>query len=177
MDYIYSWLFGDEEVTHSDYFLSENHVNYVFRRITTIFAQNGRRARNVNDIRAQMEIWVLKEHDTSVRGDIYETVDFMNNEFINFVVRHNKVTANPMRDKIYGKKMSEYMPEDYRNMDVWSSGQQFTNASHQKTKMRGINNPHIIGAHRRHYDNTDEGIRHYEQQSLVPKRYNMSELL
>ncbi len=173
--------FNNTGFTYTELFLSERNTLIVYKKINTQLREYGRDKITIEDIKAQMENWALNYTDIAVSEDITETVDYMNDNFIKFVTEDleastniDEVRFNPMRDNYFGKKNSDYMPEDYRNMDVWRDNSVFTDVRFQRPAVKGIMNPHVIGAHRRHYDSVDEGLRPHEKGLNRTYGYDMS---
>jgi len=75
---------------------------------------------------------------------------------------HMRLDWNPMRVPRNGKYTSIETPDDIRNIDAWSPNAINVDDRTRRTNtgVKGLNNPYIVGAHKRHYErDITEGFR------------------
>jgi hypothetical protein len=88
---------------------------------------------------------------------------------------HMRVDWNPIRELRAGKLTRMETVEDIKNIDAWSDGAVSIDDKSRRKPMKGINNPYIIGAHRRYYDkDVASGFRTVREIGPTKNRgYNM----
>ena len=67
--------------------------------------------------------------------------------------------------------------DDYRNHDAWKPCEStvFLPPDHRPTVMKGRNNPHITGAHRRHYETDGDGLTRRQLREDI-RGYDMTDV-
>ena len=103
-----------------------------------------------------------------VSRDFLEVIDYHNSKiFHNIVSQYSPLTDSITQIMGGIKPRDQFMPEDYRQLDVWQESPVFVN-SNFKNNNRGLNNPHVIGAHKRHVERAGDGLYNLE---LVNESY------
>lgn len=107
-----------------------------------------------------MKMWYDSRQEFPVNLDPFDNLSELNDTFVKKYVRSVITTDfNPFRDRISGKKISHMSAEDMKNLDLWKEAPMFITPENQKiNSVKGIHNPHIIGAHRRHYDMQEHNL-------------------
>ncbi len=119
-----------------------------------------------------------------------ETIDYYNKEFIKdvhplynkpYIHKIGDLTPdiNVIRAKPFGKKISNMQAEDFKYADVWEEHPVYVDDYNQRRTHgnKGINQPHIVGAHKRHYEmDNSEGLSLHEKGPDRTWGYNNKEL-
>ncbi len=171
LDKVRDYLFGDpDEQTHVDLFLSRSNIDLMYRNFEAVCRRHGMETlcKTRDEIRTEMSVWALTDTDVAVFYSPDLTVDYMNKKFTQ--------TLFDMDPTRIDKNMSNYLADDMKNLDLWTENHTFTDATRQKTKLKGISNPHVVGAHRRHYSRDDGGLRSHEKGPTRTRGYDMSGL-
>lgn len=142
-----------------------------------LYGVNATYNETVGFVRNKVRQFIKREfRDCSSSANQHETLSYYNYQFIKLYAENTKPyihrvgdlvpDENPFKLKPYGKSIDRMNPIDYHVADVWQENPVFMDAynSRQFTGIKGMRNPHIIGAHKRHYyrDNT-EGLRLHEK--------------
>lgn len=143
-----------------------------------------------NHLKSQMRDWTRKRqlNDAAASDNPIETLDYYNKQFIRDMhplYKHDPFNThepdvNVIRDPIYGKKHDQLYTEDIRNLDVWDNNDIYVDdrSTRRTWGNKGLNNPHIIGAHRRHYErDIDEGLQAHEKGPTRTRGYTHTRLL
>lgn len=174
----------DDEQTIDELFIDDDNINHIWSNLNSIYLRYGK-PKITRQTAKQLLIDYAKEHqflDHSVGNNQRETLSYYNKHFTKYTVMpkipYNVPDHNPMIEKINGKLFADFSPEDYGRLDVWQAdpiyADKYNTRKHRGNK--GMNNPHIIGAHKRHYANTDDGLRDHEKGPSRTHGYNMSSI-
>ena len=155
----------------TDEFLHADNITILRGKIGTIYANNGMK-RSMSNIHSRAVTWITI-FETRPMPDNFvnqnEVIDYLNKEFVKFIC--GDIFSNPFRNTINGQLFNSLMPEDYGNLDYWEPNHTF---SVIKQSNKAIHNPHVIGAHRRHYASTAEGLRQHEKGPMRVSGWDMS---
>lgn len=142
-----------------DLFLSKNNLLYLWGTISAWKRNHGTPSVSYEYVESAAVEWSINfkppETESSIAAAIVS--DYYNREFTKSLTQGR---FNPFKSPVNGVYMSDLMPEDYGKLDYWEPNHIF--AVEQPTK-KARGNPHIIGAHRRHYESTEEGLRQHEK--------------
>lgn len=186
---------GEPHLTTDVLFIEEENIKFVARNIHNLKRRHGTTQsaeETLSEVTSRMKQFI-EDHDmsrdSSIIGNQLESLDYFNKYFTRTMdpgrgpylhrVGDMQPDDNPFRAKPFGKKIEHFQVEDYRNADVWEPNHVFQDsyATRQHSGMSGMNNPHIIGAHRRHYDrNNSEGLSIHEKGSDRTWGYDMVDL-
>jgi hypothetical protein len=122
--------------------------------------------------------------DSSVSNNMIETLDYHNKQFtkkymLPLLVQYNFKSDNVFKIKPFGKYIKNYYVDDIRNIDAWEPHTTEQDNYHRRTNTskNGLNNPHIIGAHKRRYEqDISETLRTHEKGVSRISGYNMEDV-
>jgi hypothetical protein len=178
-------------------FLEQDNLNVILRAIYTIHRQHS--GRTTYDhfrlaVTDEIKQWADHHifHDASDGCNALEALEYYNRRFIRTydpsrsdrTHEHILEGGDPQPDvdvmrrrRRGGMTDGELRPEDYGRLDLFNDKQIFASAHSQRRGRgnKGINNPHILGAQRRHYERDNaEGLRLYmDQEGHRPHGYDM----
>lgn len=162
----------DVSLSNDDLFLDPINIQFVTERIVALRKQYGTAKKMpikllTLEVEAQMREWVNLHRlaDSSVSGNQVETLDYYNKDFVKemhplysvgYIPRTGDLTpdVNVMRLKQYGKREEDMYVDDIRNLDVWTEDAVYLDDYNTRKTWgnKGINQPHIVGVHKRTYD-------------------------
>ena len=143
----------------------------------------------VKIIKPDFKKHVKKFDDYSSAGEYLETIEYINRSFINsynvsninmFKETERTSDWNPFKEVRNGKLPRYETVDDIRNIDAWSDNTLMIDGrmSRRGKGVKGLNNPHLVGAHKRHYerDITNELGRSREIGPMVNYGYNQKKI-
>ena len=171
----------------SELFLDSDNIKLVVANISTLQRRYDihHSADLANKIANKMRWYISSSNiESSVSNNILETIDYHNKQFtkkymLSLQVRNNFKSDNVFKIKPFGKYVKNYYADDIRNVDVWEPHAIMQDNYHIRkgTGKKGLNNPHIIGAHKRRYEqDISEALRTHEKGISRISGYDMEDV-
>lgn len=150
----------DDNATNADLFLNPTNIKFLISNMRQLHTRYG--IPNLNLTEQQMHEYINNYDftDESVAGNKLVTLSYYNKKFVDtyhpITISDDNTTpdVNYFKIKPFNKPVSQWHVEDYRCADLWSDqAETYVDKSiKQRTRLRGLNNPHILGSHKRHYE-------------------------
>ena len=179
-------------------FMDEKNVQHIISSMAALTRRYGKRISPSfsSDIRKKMADFAKGINDLSQENRVLEALDFYNKEFVGqnhpLANKHldydePKPLHNPFKEPYVWPSDQEQMGEhmymdEIRNLDLWVDNSTFADANSTRyfrgESRKGLNNPHIRGAHKRHYDREDANDTYFndDYRNPRPSGYDNTEL-
>ena len=153
-----------------DLFLSKDNLLHVWGVLNGWRSNHGTSPISYEAVESSAVEWTLDMIPPETGNSVLASVvaEHYNREFVRSMTQGK---FNPFTRSVNGVNFADIMPEDYGKLDYWEPNHIF--AVERSTK-KGSHNPHVIGAHKRHYDTASEGLRQHEKGPTRNSGWDMS---